>query len=347
MEHAVMCPQCNAPLAPHRFATSIVCSFCGTTVRLDESSVSASIFHDAFRTWNAPETYQVSSWITIGGRHWALEKMIAQGDISDVYTARLARWPTELVIVKLLRDPQDAGRLDNEWQALQTLHKSSAPGADTFTRLMPQPVVHGDIPAGLFAGRRASIFRWASGFYHTFEAVIQAYPQGIPPRAAIWVWRRILEMLSFIHASGMAHGAVLPENCWFRRTTMACVWSDTALPDGQRKAGAIPPIRTFYPKPPNRDLSMSARCIAAILGGDPETASLPRTVPAQLAEIVRRIALSEPASVPGQNAWAIREELGELAREVFGPPQFIPIVMPLIPDRPAIQINLSTPKRRF
>ena len=181
MEHAVMCPQCNAPLAPHRFATSIVCSFCGTTVRLDESSVSASIFHDAFRTWNAPETYQVSSWITIGGRHWALEKMIAQGDISDVYTARLARWPTELVIVKLLRDPQDAGRLDNEWQALQTLHKSGAPGADTFTRLMPQPVVHGDIPAGLFAGRRASIFRWASGFLPHFRGCHPGVPPGNSP----------------------------------------------------------------------------------------------------------------------------------------------------------------------
>ena len=317
MEHAVMCPQCNAPLAPHRFATSIVCSFCGTTVRLDESSVSASIFHDAFRTWNAPETYQVSSWITIGGRHWALEKMIAQGDISDVYTARLARWPTELVIVKLLRDPQDAGRLDNEWQALQTLHKSSAPGADTFTRLMPQPVVHGDIPAGLFAGRRASIFRWASGFYHTFEAVIQAYPQGIPPRAAIWVWRRILEMLSFIHASGMAHGAVLPAHLLVQEND-----------HGVRLVGYSLAGRLNQKLTAQSDLSMSARCIAAILGGDPETASLPRTVPAQLAGIVRRIALSEPASVPGQNAWAIREELGELASKVFGPPQFIPIVMP-------------------
>jgi primosomal protein N' len=49
MEHAIMCPQCNAPLAPHKFARSIVCPYCGATVRLDEASVSAAPFHEAFR----------------------------------------------------------------------------------------------------------------------------------------------------------------------------------------------------------------------------------------------------------------------------------------------------------
>ena len=73
---------------------------------------------------------------------------------------------------------------------------------------------------------------------------------------------------------------------------------------------------------------MSARCIAAILGGNPETAALPKVVPAQLAGIIQRIALSEPAGVAKEDAWALREELGKIAREVFGPPQFIPIVMP-------------------
>jgi hypothetical protein len=76
------------------------------------------------------------------------------------------------------------------------------------------------------------------------------------------------------------------------------------------------------------DLAMSARCIAAILGGNPETSALPESVPAPLAEIVNRIAFSEPERTASQDAWSIREELGEIARKVFGPPQFIPISMP-------------------
>ncbi len=338
MEHALICPQCNAPLTAHRFARSVVCSYCGTTVQLDEAAVSAALFREAFRAWNSPETYGLSAWISLGGRHWALERMIAQGDIADVYAARLARWPTELAIVKLLRDRRDGERLDNEWDALQALQKSEARGADTFTALLPQPILHGDVPAGAFAGQRASIFRWACGFKHTFADVIRAYPQGIPPRASIWAWRRILEMLSFIHASGMAHGAVLPENLLVQENEhgVRLVGYSHAGPLGARLREVSPAAEAFYPQAAQTapaltaqlDLAMSARCIAALLGGDPQSASLPAAVPERLAGIVQRVALSKPAGAAGEDAWTVREELGRTANEVFGPPQFIPIVMP-------------------
>lgn len=338
MEHAIMCPQCNAPLAPHHFARSIVCSYCGATVRLDESSVSAAIFHEAFRAWNSPESYQIPSWVSIGTSHWAVDKCIAHGDISDVYTARRARWPTEMAILKLLRDRQDADLFENEWDALQVLQRSDAPGADNFTMLIPQPIIHGDITAGSHAGKRASIFRWASGFRHTFDEVIQAYPQGIPPRASIWIWRRILEVLSFIHASGMAHGAVLPPHLLIQENEhgVRLVGYSFAGRFGEKLRTGPHDFESFYPEPAKSwskltaqaDLVMSARCVVAILGGNPATASLPTTVPKQLSGIVQRIALSKPTGTAGEDAWAIREELGEIAKEVFGPPQFIPIVMP-------------------
>ena len=210
MPHAITCPQCNGPITPHRFARSIVCPYCGNTVALDETLVQADNFHEAFRIWNDPVSYGISSWVSLGNSHWTLDRHLAQGSISDVYAGRRARWPTELVILKLLRDPKDRELFDNEWMAVQTLQKSSAPGADMFTRLIPQPVIHGDSTDGAFVGRRVNVFRWASGFHHTFEDVRQTYPDGIPPQASIWVWRRILEVLTFIHASGMVHGAVLP-----------------------------------------------------------------------------------------------------------------------------------------
>jgi len=336
MEHAIMCPQCNAPLAPHRFARSIVCPYCGATVRLDEAGVSAALFHEAYRAWNSPESYQIPTWISIGSRHWAVERLIAQGETSDVYTGRLARWPTELAILKLLRDRQDNERFSNEWNALQTLQKSEALGADTFLRLIPQPILHGDITGGAFGGRRVSIFRWASGFRHTFDEVMRAYPGGIAPRASIWVWRRILEVLSFIHASGMAHGAVIPAHLLVQENEhgVRLVGFGFAGRLGEKLRSASPGTEVFYPKPAGAwstvtaqlDLAMSARCIAAMLGGNPETADLPGAVPARLAGIVQRVARCKPAA--GEDAWKLREELGEIAREVFGPPQFIPIVMP-------------------
>jgi hypothetical protein len=338
MEHAVMCPQCNAPLAPHRFARSIVCAYCGATIQLDEDSVSAEIFHQSFRDWNSPVSYQIPAWVSVGNSHWVIDQMIARGDIADVYTGWRARWPTELAVIKLLRDPQDLNLLDNEWNVLKTLQCSDAPGAYNFAALTPQPILHGTMTAGSQAGKGLSIFRWTSGFRHNFNEVIQAYPQGIPPRASIWVWRRILEVLSFIHASGWVHGAVLPQHCLVQENEhgVRLVGYGCAGRPGEKLQDI--PLRdaSFYPQPAqpgmplaaNLDLSMSARCISAFLGGNPATADLPTTVPARLAEMIRRIALSDPAGASGEDAWSIREELGEVAADVFGPSQFIPIVMP-------------------
>jgi len=338
MEHAIMCPQCNAPLTPHRFARSIVCSYCGATVQLDEAAVSATLFHEAFRTWNSPQSYPISSWVSIGNSHWALGTCIAHGDTSDVYIAQRARWPTELVILKILRDRQDIDLFDNEWESLQALQQSEARGADVFTTLMPQPVIHGDISTGTFAGKRASIFRWASGFHHTFEKVIQAYPQGISPRASIWVWRRILEILSFIHSSGMVHGAVLPAHLLVQENEhgVRLVGYSFAGKFGKNLRTPSQDHESFYPSPTRLwskltgqlDIVMSARCMVALLGGDSATASLPASVPTQVADLVQRIALSKPDDSVSKDAWAIREELGEIARKVFGPSEFIPIVMP-------------------
>ncbi len=329
MEHAMMCPQCNAPLTPHRFAQSVVCAYCGATVRFGEQSISAEKFHEAFRIWNNPLSYQLSSWISIGDHHWALDKFLAHGESADVYTGRRARWPTELVILKILRESQNVDRFDNEWNALQTLHKSGAPGAETYVKLLPQPVMHGDSTGGSHTGQRVNIYRHASGFRHTFNDVLQAYPQGIPPRASIWVWRRILEVLSFIHASGMAHGAVLPEHLLIQDNEhgVRLVGYSSAGRLGKKLTSLSKDNEPFFPKESQLksglssqlDIVMSARCVIALLGGNPADASLPSPVPKKLAEFIQRIALSKTGDIDSQNAWAIRGKLGNLADEIFGP----------------------------
>lgn len=338
MERATVCPQCGAPLTPHRFARSIVCSFCGVTVRLDETAVSVAKFREAFRVWNSPASYQISAWVSIGDSHWALNKYIARGDISDVYTAQRARWPTELAVLKVLRNPQDETLFDNEWNILQALHQSEARGAEIFSTLIPQPIIHGKITGGSFVGQHASIFRWESGFYHTFSQVMQTYPHGIPARASIWVWRRILEILSFIHASGMAHGAILPEHLLIQENehgvrlvgySHAGHLGDQWHPPSNKHESFFPqPAKSWATLTPQLDLVMSARCIVAILGGNPATASLPESVPEPLARVIRRVALAKPTTDSNEDAWTIREELGQIAEQVYGAPQFIPIVMP-------------------
>src|SRR5262249_45346363 len=147
---------------------------------------------------------------SIGDSHWALGDLVAAGEVSDVYAVERARWPTEKALVKILRDGGRAAELDHEWDVLIALQESAASGAASFLSRIPSPILHGTLTAGAAAGSRALFVRWENGFIHTFEDVARAHPKGIEPRASIWVWRRILEVLTFLHTTGFAHGAVLP-----------------------------------------------------------------------------------------------------------------------------------------
>jgi len=168
--------------------------------------------------------------------------------------------------------------------------------------------------------------------------VLQAYPQGIPPRASIWVWRRILEVLTFIHNSGLIHGAILPSHLLVQDNEhgILLVGYGSAGRKGKKLRMSSKRFETFYELSnrsistlsPQLDLILSARCIIAILGGNPGTGMLPTTVPKRLADIIQQIAFDESGASAREDPWTIREELGVIANEIFGAPEFIPIVMP-------------------
>ena len=68
--------------------------------------------------------------------------------------------------------------------------------------------------------------------------------------------------------------------------------------------------------------------MVALLGGDPKAGSLASTVPEPLAGVIKRVAFADPAHAPKQDAWMLRDELGRIAAEIYGPPKFMPIIMP-------------------
>lgn len=145
-------------------------------------------------------------------------------------------------------------------------------------------------------------------------------------------------MLSFIHNSGMVHGAVLPAHLLVQENEhgILLVGYSSAGRAGDKlrmhpdqsesfKKMSKQPFPTLTPQ---LDLMMSARCMATILGGDPQGGTLPAAVPKRLAELIQQTALGNPSGSGQGDAWSIREELGSIATDVFGQPQFSPIVMP-------------------
>jgi hypothetical protein len=290
--------------------------------------VSAALFRQALAAWNSPETHGYTSVVTFGETHWTTHHFIARGEISDVYLAERARWPTERVLLKLLREPEHKALFDREWEVLEKLQQSEAPGAASFTTLVPQPVARGLVDAGPYHGRRAMAFRWATGFDQTFEGVRQAYPRGIDPQQSIWMWRRILELLSFLHRSGVVHGAVLPPHVLVQNGEhgIRLVGYNAAGEPGTPPATFCSRFENFYPEKllsRKADVAMSARSIAFVLAANGAGSNVPATVPEPLADLIRTV-----AALGAEDAWSVRESVGKVARALYGPPSFHPLVMP-------------------
>jgi serine/threonine protein kinase len=340
MVSALLCPQCNSPLTPARFANYVVCAYCGTTVQLDDQAIAVEKYRQSLAAWNSPQGYLSSNGFDLDGRHWTVEDSLnGDGDYADVYTGRLARWPTELVYFKILRDEKDLPEFENEWSFLQNFTTSESSGVEFVSRLIPQPVAFGRVTSGSFSGNYASIFRWSNGFYYNFAEVTAVHQQGITPRASIWVWRRILEILSFMHKAGMAHSLIVPENLLIQQNEHGvrlvgfsrAGLSGEVLPPPPQKYSAYYPAEAYSHSRSSveLDLCMSARCVISLLGGNPASLSLPDAVPDALTALLQRVAGFHEGNPHTLGAWSIHEELDSLAEHVFGSPQFIPIVMPL------------------
>lgn len=328
------CPHCGAPLTTTRFAATVACSFCEATVRVDPTVVSASRYHEAWEEWNVPSPAGVAARFSIGDTHWIGERLLAHGEISEVYRARRARWPTELVLLKVLREADDAPLLEQEWSALGHLRRSSAAEGLDLARRIPFPVTSGSLAGATDVGF-ACAYRWAPGFVHTFESVRGAYPSGIPPVASIWVWRRILEIASIIGRAGLAHGAILPNHLLVEEGEhgVRLVGFSCAAKLGSPLRVVCTQFEDLYPAAlldggkltAQADIAMSARCVAYLLGGRGRECEVPDQVPARLANLLRRV--GGDSERPEADAWSLREELGEVGTELFGPPAFHPIVL--------------------
>ncbi|MDQ3037223.1 MAG: hypothetical protein M3Y87_32820, partial [Myxococcota bacterium] len=273
----------------------------------------------------------------IAGRRYALLGRVAQGESSDVFLARRDARLTERVLIKVLRADGDRDLLEREQAVLESLEESTANGAPHFTRLLPQRVASGIARLGLHGDggeRRVSVMRWRSGFVHTMRDVLEAHGGGVSAETSVWMWKRMLEQLGWVHRSGWVHGAVLPQHLLVHARDHGVVlvgWS-CAVRAGEALLATPGAERALYPDDAwggrpittRTDVTMSARVVLKALGGDVERA--PSSVPRPLASLLEAQARGETDAY--DDAWALKDRLDAVAREVFGPPRFVPFAMP-------------------
>ncbi|MEV4256834.1 molecular chaperone DnaJ [Spirillospora sp. NPDC049652] len=230
------------------------------------------------------------------------------------------------VVVKMPRHPADNDLMSREEEALRTLRRD---GDRKFRAYAPELVTafrHRDPGTG--ETRRVNVLAPLDGFV-TFAEIGAAHPDGLDPRDAAWMWRRLLVALGFAHQAGVVHGAVLPEHVLVHPGEHGLVladWCYSVTRPGGRVPAMVgrhadlyaPEIPAREPAVPATDVFMASRCVARLMG---------RRAPAAMRRFVAGCVLPAPHRRP-RDAWRLLAELDELLDRLYGPRTFRPFTMP-------------------
>jgi serine/threonine protein kinase len=309
---AVSCPQCGTSLPRVALWRSVKCGSCGSLIAKTESVVTRDSFRQALNRARQDSTGLDA--LPCGGCRYHLMRMLGAGEISQVYLARRVDSQPFLATIKLSTAPAAASLYSREARVLRELQALDGDGAGAyFSRLMPEVISQGAVEGN--DGRRALVLRHPSGFWGSLAALNERFTPGLDPRHAVWIWRRILEVLNFIHSHGWAHGNLRPEHALVHpqdHGVRLIGWSSAKQGAGENEKAA--------------DLRRSARVVRVLLCGASGSGDLPGGVPTGLAQLVTRAAMDEDFC-RSQGAEGLDALLRAEAKAAFGPPSFVPLAI--------------------
>lgn len=245
--------------------------------------------------------------------------LIARGDIANLYRVRQG-------LLKLARDPADNDLMRREAAALTRLQGSVDPRLRAYFPRLVEAQRLQDPRSGV--QRRGSVIGWLAGFRSLAE-VHAAFPGGIDPRDAAWMWRRLLVAIGAAHRAGVIHGAVVPEHVMIHPAEHGLVlvdWCYSAQAPAGRVPAAVERYRRWYPpevlagRPagPDADIWLATRCMTELTGG---------RMPSPMASFAAGCALVNPRRRP-TDAWHLLAEFDDVLDRLYGPRTFRPFAMP-------------------
>lgn len=275
------------------------------------------VTRDSFRQAlvRARESHNAAgSDLQCAGESYHLIQTLGSGETSLVYLARRIGPQPFLATIKISSAPAAAALYAREAAVLRELQASQSGAASVYAaQRLPEVIAQGPGEAG--GSKQALVLRYPIGYWGSLAALSERFPQGIDPRHAVWIWRRMLDVLHFVHAQGWSHGDVRPEHGLVHAADHGVLligWA-SAQKDAGEKAVAT-------------DLLRCARVVRVLVCGAGGSGVIPPTVPSALAGLVTR-ASEDETFCRAQGAEGIDALLRAVAREAFGAPSFLPLTL--------------------
>jgi serine/threonine protein kinase len=302
------CPQCGGLLPRAARWRTVGCPYCGAMVTRSEHAVEAGTFHESWLRARAAYA-DAGPTLTLGKSVFLIRESLGRGDSSEIFLAlRLDSHRERVVIRRCLAGDADGGPA-REFAALTGLQALQGPGAAYYSLRIPEAVAFGRCAD---TGRETLVTRPIPGCWGTLLDVMRRQPHGIDPRHGVWIWRRILETLDYLHANGWAHGDVHPGHVLVQPKDHG------AFLIGWGKSRPRASSRGMAD-----DLVRSAWCIRALLHGMSDTPpGFGTRTPPAFTRILRQVG-EDAVGNGAMNARAIDTLLKAAAREDFGPPAFV------------------------
>ena len=300
------CPQCGGALLRQALWRTVTCTYCSADVTRCQDVVHAARFREAHL--RSVAGHDGPGTIACGARHYRPIAQLGSGDSATVMLAERAGPFGERVVVKIARAGTPVAHLQREKAVLDQLQADQSPGSAYFSQRLPQAIC---LDAGSDAGlpQQTLVLRNPTGYWGSLADAKRHYPYGIDPRHAVWMWRRVLEVLAHVHGIGWAHGQLTPEHLLVhpRDHGILIISWGRARQDAHLQG---------------RDLAQSAWAIRAMLCDAPGQPTFAPGTPAPLAALLDR-ASTDVAWSAAQGALRLNELLGQAARDAFGPARFV------------------------
>jgi hypothetical protein len=305
----LICPQCGGALPRQALWRTVTCSYCLAEVTLAKNVVHAADFRAAWLRSRAGTEFAT---MVCAGQHYKTLAQLGSGSSAKVILAERVGAMAQRVVLKVAHAGTAAGQFAREKDILDQLQSDTSPGAAYFTQRLPQPVALGSLQDTAGERQDVLVLRNPTGFWGSLADVKRHYAQGIDPRHAVWMWRRVLEVLAHVHAGGWSHGRLGPEHLLVHPADHGVLIIGWA---GARRCRYGGPEQA-------RDLMQLAWAMRALLSDIWDEPPLARSTPAPLAHLLEQ-ASSNATWVATQGAEGLNQLLGRAAREAFGPSRFI------------------------
>lgn len=310
---ALACPQCGGVL-PHQARWRVVeCPYCGSLVTRSESVVEAAAYH---RAWlrSRPDPARVPDRVELGGALFAVGGQLGRGLRAEVFWGRRLDTFPERVVLKRALPGLGAGIFTRERETLKVLQAMEGPGSAYYSRRFPQEVAWG-IAAD---GRETLVTRCTPGYWGSLTDAMEYRPRGMHVRHVVWIWRRILDQIGYLHGKGYTHGDLRAEHLLVhpRDHGVQLIGWNRARPDVNEAAVL-------------RDLQQSAWTTRWLLAGGEGEPPVPDGLPQPLARLWER-ACDDRDWCLALGAGGLDNELLSAAGKALGPPRYV-IFDPLRP----------------